>query len=71
MNLQDAIKLVTEASRETQTLYELSDAEMVLMTQVISLVSTVGMSRALTAKLLKAAAHMLESTEEINFNGTR
>lgn len=67
MNLHDAIKKVTEASKETQTLYEMSDAEMVLMTQVVSLVSTMGMNRALTAKMLKAAAHMLEATEEIRF----
>ena len=56
---------INDAVTEVKTLYDISEAEMVLLTHVIMNSSSMGVSMKLTAKILKAAAHFLELNEDI------
>lgn len=53
------------AHKEMQVLYELSEAEMVLLTHIIMELPIGGISPKLASKLLRAAAHYLETADDI------
>lgn len=58
---KDASQLIDE----TKTLYEISETEMVFLTNFIIESTKAGLSPKLTAKLLKAAAHYIECSDEL------
>lgn len=59
------LKRANENVQEVKTLYEITETEQIFMTYIIIESSGMGLSAKLTAKLLKAAAHFLESSEEL------
>jgi len=67
-NIQNLIKRVIEITNETKTLYEISEAEMFLMVDILTKVSQMNLSLELTAKLLRATTHFVEATDEMNKN---
>jgi len=59
-------KKVREATKETQTLYDLSEAETILMSNIICELPLGGLSMKLAARLLRAAAHFIERNHDIS-----
>lgn len=59
------LRKVKELSDETKTLYDINEAEMHFLVHIIMDASTIGLSPKLVAKLFKAAAHFIESSEDI------
>jgi len=59
-------KRVREATKETQTLYELSEAETVIMSDIILGLPAHRISMKLMARLLRAAAHFIERNCDIS-----
>lgn len=56
---------VREATKETRTLYELSEAETILMSQILLELPLMGVLMKLMARLLRAAAHFMECNHDI------
>ena len=54
-----------ETIKETKVLYDINEAEMILLTQIIMESASQGLSPRLTAKLFKAAAHFIETTTDL------
>lgn len=68
MEKEDIIKLiekVKEATQETKVLYELSEAELIIFTTIVTDLPVGAMSGKLLGRLLRAAAHFIERNEEI------
>ena len=58
-------KRAHEIIAETKTLYEIGDAETIFMTHIIMQAVGLGLSANTTAKLLKAAAHFIEASDDM------
>ncbi len=54
-----------ETIKETKVLYDINEAEMILLTQIIMEATSRGLSPKLTVKLFKAAAHFIETTTDL------
>lgn len=66
--IENLIRRLHTAHKEMQVLYELSEAEMILLTHIIIELPIGGISPKLAGKLLRAAAHYLETADEIAEN---
>ena len=64
--LKMLIKEVIDLKRETQILYNLNDAEMVLMTVFLDTLPIQQMPTELMVKILKSSAHFIERVNEIS-----
>ena len=62
--IEELLRKSREIVEETKTLYDIGEAEALLLLNMITTVSSMGYSIKLTAKLLKAAAHFLEAHDE-------
>jgi len=59
------MKRVNEVAKETKTLYDVSEAEMLIVTRILVDASGYGVSPKLMARLMRAAAHFLDATDEV------
>lgn len=62
--VKELINKLYETIDETKTLYEISETEMIYLVHIIMESCGLRLSPALTAKLLKAAAHFIETSYE-------
>ena len=62
--IEELLKKSREIVEETKTLYDIGEAETILLLNIITTVSSMGYSIKLTVKLLKAAAHFLEAHDD-------
>lgn len=67
----ELLKRIHELLKETSVLYEISETEKPYITQIIIDAHGYGLSPKLTAKLLKAAAHIIESSEDVIEKATK
>lgn len=63
--IEESFKRIHELLKETSVLYEISETEKPYITQIILDSHEYRLSPKLTAKLLKAAAHIIESSEDV------
>jgi len=61
----ELINKVKEATQETKILYELSEAELIIFSTIVTELPIGAMSGKLLGRLLRAAAHFIERNEEI------
>jgi len=64
IDIAAALRRMLEKIQEIQKLYDLSEAETVLLIQLIELMARMNWSKKLTIKLLNTAAAVLEATQE-------
>lgn len=65
LTVQIILKKLKAAGKEIEVLYELSEAEQIILASIIADLPIGAMSPKLLGKLLRAAAHFLESIDEI------
>lgn len=63
--IAELMKKLNETVSETKTLYDISEAEMHFLIYVIIEAASMGLSPKLTAKILKAAAHFIETSHDV------
>lgn len=63
--IKELLKKVHDSIDEMKTLYDIDEAEMFILTHIIVQVVGMKLSPKLMAKLLKAAAHFLETSDEL------
>jgi len=61
-------KQLLEAYKEVRTLYNLSESDIVCMTQLLIFIKMCGLSPSLTVRLMKPLTTLMEITEENNAN---
>jgi hypothetical protein len=63
--IEHLFKKVRELSKETQTLYDLGEADMIMFAVLMKDLPMGSMSPKLLARLLRAASHFIERNEDI------
>jgi hypothetical protein len=63
--LMKLLEMSRQVTKETQTLYEIGDAEMLFMVNIVQYAVNMGLTTKTTVKILKAAAHFIEAGDEL------